>query len=112
MLFYDDASRDSDLLAAEVLPVLAMYADRVDIVAIDRASGASLEPEERILYSLFPEGRFETALLQEITDLVFLPEWAGERRRHNRRAVAARYGMRDLTFTFETALTRLLEPGE
>ena len=102
------------------LPILESAAAGVPLVCsryephgvFGKVVGESLEPEKQILYSLFPEGRFETGLLQEITDLLFLPEWAGERRRHNRRAVAARYSMRDLTFTFETALTRLLELGE
>ena len=35
LLFYDDASRTSDQQAAEFLPVLVAYADRIDVVPID-----------------------------------------------------------------------------
>ena len=42
--------------------------------------------------------------LQEITDLVFLPAVAAGLRLHNRRAVAARYGMRELTHTLGVGL--------
>ena len=50
---------------------------------------------------------FETALLQQITDAIFLPTLQAERVRHNRRAMASRYSMRDLTQEFEETLTAL-----
>ncbi len=41
VVFYDDSRRESDLLAAEVLPVLARYRDKIDFVAVDRSAGAT-----------------------------------------------------------------------
>ncbi len=49
LLFYDDASRASDLQAAEFLPVLVKFADRMDIVPIDVTNSTSWSPEERKL---------------------------------------------------------------
>ncbi len=69
--------------------------------------GEDLDPSLRIRCDRFPEGAFETILLQQITDAVFLPEGLADRVRHNRLAVASRYGMRDLTQEFERALTHL-----
>ncbi len=69
--------------------------------------GESLTPSLRIHYAALPEQRINTALLQEITDMVFLPTCDGGRSRHNRRAVAARFGMRDVTNTFAEALRKL-----
>ena len=49
LLFYDDASRASDLQAAEFLPVLVRYADRIDVVPIDISSSTSWSKAERKL---------------------------------------------------------------
>jgi hypothetical protein len=71
--------------------------------------GRDLERRERIKYARFPENRFGAALLQEITDLVFLPSASSHLRFHNRRAVAGRYGMRELTHSFGLALDMLAD---
>ncbi|MEE8104087.1 MAG: glycosyltransferase [Planctomycetota bacterium] len=66
--------------------------------------GHDLEERGRIQYLHFPEGRIGTALLQEITDLVFLPAASSSLRLHNRRAMAARYSKRELTRSFGVVL--------
>ncbi len=71
--------------------------------------GEHLEPNLRIECDRFPEGEFETVLLQQITDAIFLPAGLANRVRHNRLAVASRYSMRDLTQEFGTALNDLNE---
>lgn len=69
--------------------------------------GEALAPDLRIHYAALPEEHINTALLQEVTDMVFLPENDGGRRLHNRRALAGRYGMRDVVHTFADSLNRL-----
>ncbi|MFV1959071.1 MAG: hypothetical protein ACC662_06620 [Planctomycetota bacterium] len=49
LLFYDDGAKASDLQAAAFLPVLARYADRVDVVPIDVEAAPSWSPAERNL---------------------------------------------------------------
>ena len=66
--------------------------------------GRNLKKRKRIQYLVFPEKRFGTELLQEITDRVFLPSVSSSMRLHNRRAVAARYSMRELTHSFGVAM--------
>jgi len=69
--------------------------------------GHELEERGRIRYLHFPEGRIGTALLQEITDLVFLPSASAALSLHNRRAMAARYSKRELTHSFGVAIDML-----
>jgi len=69
--------------------------------------GSDLKKRRRIRYMRFPEKRIGTELLQEITDLVFLPAVSAGLRLHNRRAVAARFGMRELTHSFSVGLAVL-----
>jgi hypothetical protein len=40
VVFYDDANRASDLMAAQALPVLVRHRDRIDFVAVDRGAAA------------------------------------------------------------------------
>ncbi|MDJ0973632.1 MAG: hypothetical protein QNJ98_04165 [Planctomycetota bacterium] len=47
VVLYDNAARTSDLMAAEVLPVLAAHHKDIDIVAIDRGEGAEINEYER-----------------------------------------------------------------
>ena len=49
LLFYDNASRSSDLQAAEFLPLLVTYADRVDMIPIDVNASNAWTPAERKL---------------------------------------------------------------
>jgi hypothetical protein len=41
VVFHDDALRTSDRMAAEILPVLARFGPRVDVVTVDRNPGAT-----------------------------------------------------------------------
>jgi glycosyltransferase involved in cell wall biosynthesis len=91
--------------AAAGIPLVCSQYEPREVFA--KVVGEALSPDLQIHYSRFPEGRFETALLQEITDILFLPELTGGRRLHNRRAVAARFSLRNLSHTFERALKRL-----
>jgi hypothetical protein len=96
------------------LPILESAAAGLPLVCsryhprgvFDAVIGSELEERERLQYLHFPEGRMGTALLQEITDRVFLPAVSSSLRLHNRRAVAARYGMRELTHSFAAGLER------
>jgi hypothetical protein len=49
LLFYDDTSSTSDQQAAEFLPMLVRYADRVDVVPVDVGASTDWTPEERKL---------------------------------------------------------------
>lgn len=97
------------------LPILESAAAGVPLVcsryqpreAFENVIGENLAPELQIKYSAFPEGEFNTVLLQEVTDIVFMPEYLSAQDRHNRCAVAARFGMRNVTQTFEKALAEL-----
>ena len=66
--------------------------------------GRDLEERQRVQYITFPEKRFETGLLQEITDRIFLPSVSSSMRLHNRRAVAGRYSLRELTHSLGAAM--------
>ena len=69
--------------------------------------GEHLDEELRIRYTLFPEGDFSDATLQEVTDILFFPERMADRIAHNRAAVAERYSMKALQDTFEGFLETL-----
>ena len=69
--------------------------------------GEHLGEKLRIHYTLFPEGDFGDATLQEVTDILFFPERMADRIAHNRAAVAERYSMRALRDTFEGFLETL-----
>jgi glycosyltransferase involved in cell wall biosynthesis len=88
--------------AAAGLPLVCSRYDPREV--FDAIVGRKLKKKRRLRYARFPEGRIGTELLQEITDLVFLPAVAAGLRLHNRRAVAARYGMRELTHTLGVGL--------
>jgi len=47
VVLYDDSVRGSDRMAADVLPVLAAHQRQIDIIAINRARGATLDEYER-----------------------------------------------------------------
>ncbi len=50
LLFHDDGSKESDLLAAELLPILVAYIGKVDFIPLDMSVGARRTPaEERIV---------------------------------------------------------------
>lgn len=49
LLFYDDSSRSSDLQAAEFLPVLVEFADRVEVVPVNVEASNTWTPAERKL---------------------------------------------------------------
>ncbi len=94
------------------LPILEAAAAGLPLVCsqyhprevFDAITGRNLKNSSRIQYSHFPDGRFGTELLQEITDLVFRPSVSSKLRHHNRRAVAARYSMPALTHSFQVGL--------
>ena len=44
LVFYDDASRDSDLQAAQLLPMIVRMRDRIDFVAVDSSPSAQRAP--------------------------------------------------------------------
>lgn len=69
--------------------------------------GEHLDEELRIHYTLFPEGDFSDATLQEVTDILLFPERMADRITHNRAAVAERYSMKALQATFEGFLETL-----
>jgi glycosyltransferase involved in cell wall biosynthesis len=69
--------------------------------------GEHLDEKLRIHYTLFPEGAFSDATLQEVTDILFFPERMAGRIAHNRAAVAERYSMKALQNTFEGFLETL-----
>jgi glycosyltransferase involved in cell wall biosynthesis len=69
--------------------------------------GEHLDEKLRIHYTLFPEGDFSDATLQEVTDILFFPERMADRIAHNRAAVAERYSMKALEDTFEGFLETL-----
>ena len=53
ILFYDDGAKASALQAAEFLPVLRRYADRIDMVPIDVKASASWSDAERQLVKTY-----------------------------------------------------------
>lgn len=69
--------------------------------------GEHLDEKLRIQYTLFPEGDFSDATLQEVTDVLFFPERMADRIAHNRAAVAERYSTSALQDTFEGFLETL-----
>lgn len=69
--------------------------------------GEHLDEQLQIHYTLFPEGDFSDATLQEVTDILFFPERMASRIAHNRAAVAERYSMTALQHTFEVFLDTL-----
>jgi glycosyltransferase involved in cell wall biosynthesis len=69
--------------------------------------GEHLAEKLRIHYTLFPEGDFSDATLQEVTDILFVPDRLAGRIAHNRAAVAERYSMAALQNTFEGFLATL-----
>ena len=78
----------------------------------DAVIGRNLKKRQRLEYIRFPEGRIGTDLLQEITDLVFLPWIPSNFHLHNRRAMAARYSMRELTHSFGVAIDLVAGVGK
>ena len=100
------------------LPILEAAATGLPLVCsryhprevFESVIGKHLKKRLRIRYMRFPRKRIGTDLLQEITDLVFLPAASAALSLHNRRAVAARFGMRELVHSFGEALD-LLAPG-
>ena len=71
--------------------------------------GEHLPEDQRIQYTLFPEGAIDNNTLGELTDLIFKPDRIAARAGHNRRAVRGRYGIEAMKKTFERFLLR---PGE
>lgn len=63
VVFYDDALRTSDQMAAEVLPVLAAHQKFIDIVAINRHPGADLDQYERAVADKFLGGSDDVPVL-------------------------------------------------
>lgn len=54
LLFYDNASRSSDLQAAEFLPLLVGYTNRVDVIPIDvNASNAWSAAERKLVLKYY-----------------------------------------------------------
>jgi hypothetical protein len=63
LLFYDDASRTSDQQAAEFLPVLVAYADRVDVVPIDVTDRDAWSPAEQKLVRTYYMAKVPTTVV-------------------------------------------------
>ena len=71
--------------------------------------GEGLPEEQQLKYTLFPEDEFGPDTLDEITSLLFSPALHNERKAHNRRAVAARYGIAAMKNAFSDFLQRLAD---
>ena len=70
--------------------------------------GENLREELQIKYILFPEDHFTPKHLDEITDLIFDPKIRSELAKHNKNAVAIRYGIEALSKHFTDALNKLI----
>ncbi len=66
--------------------------------------GKDLSDSEKIKYTVFPEKTPEKSVLQEITNLVFKPEFYSQRKEHNIEAVYKRYGMDSMVEFFRMLL--------
>ncbi|MHC4847564.1 MAG: glycosyltransferase, partial [Planctomycetota bacterium] len=91
--------------AAAGLPLICSRYEPREV--FEAVIGRKLKKRKRLEYIRFPEDRIGTALLQEITDLVFLPWIPSNFHLHNRRAMAARFSMRELTHSFGVAIDLL-----
>jgi glycosyltransferase involved in cell wall biosynthesis len=95
------------------LPILESSAAGVPIVCsryqpeevFAAVVGEDRPESERILYETFPDGEFDEALLQAVTDMVFEPAAFLDRINHNREVVRRRFSMGELS----RSLARFLE---
>jgi hypothetical protein len=78
VLFYDDGSRASSLQAARALPVLARHAERLDVVAVDRAAGAPETSGARALAERYLRYVPGTVVLDPSREVVLLRSGAVE----------------------------------
>jgi glycosyltransferase involved in cell wall biosynthesis len=69
--------------------------------------GEGLPEEQQIRYTLFPEGEFTSAFLDEVAELLLQPEKSDERRKHNQEAVGQRFSKDALINKFEQLLEHL-----
>jgi glycosyltransferase involved in cell wall biosynthesis len=91
--------------AAAGVPIVT---SRYDPVAVfDEVVGADRPEDERLQYLEFPNSEFDDELLDEIAAMLLDPTSSGERTRHNRDVVQARFSMRDLHRSFAEYLLRL-----
>jgi glycosyltransferase involved in cell wall biosynthesis len=77
------------------------------VAVFDEVVGADRPEDERLQYLEFPNSEFDDELLDEIAAMLLDPTSSGERTRHNRDVVQARFSMRDLHRSFAEYLLRL-----
>ena len=69
--------------------------------------GEELPEDQQILYTLFPEGDFDSSFLDEVAGILLYPDKSQPRRIHNQKAVRMRYSTDALKTKFELLLDRL-----
>ncbi|NOY75668.1 MAG: glycosyltransferase family 4 protein [Kiritimatiellaeota bacterium] len=91
--------------AASGIPIVCSRYYPEDVFA--EVVGEELEPEKRIIYTLFPDNGYPQSFLDEVAELTLAGNANLERVAHNKKAVAARYGTGVLVGTFEKVLETL-----
>ena len=97
------------------LPIVEASASRVPLICsryepgevFAGVVGEGLPDEQQIQYTLFPEGDFSKAFLDEVSQLLLKPENAQEQLDHNFQAVRLRYRTQAMSQAFEDLLRSL-----
>ena len=91
--------------AASGIPIVCSRYYPEDVFA--EVVGEELEPDKRIIYTLFPDDGYPQSFLDETAELMLSDHADMERVAHNKKAVTARYGTGVLVGTFEQVLNVL-----
>ncbi|MBN2556471.1 MAG: glycosyltransferase family 4 protein [Anaerolineales bacterium] len=99
------------------LPIIEASASRIPLICsryqpeevFAGVVGEELREELQIRYTLFPEGDFTPAFLDEVTQLLLHPDQIQAQMDHNQQAVRERYSAAVMKTSFENLLHRLYE---
>ena len=97
------------------LPIVESSAGGVPIICsryfpvevFDGVVGKTMDEEEQIKYTLFPEGEFSEEFLNTVTDLLLYPEKNKTVNEHNRKAVKKRYSEAVMDANLQDLLTKI-----
>lgn len=95
---------------ASGIPLITSRYNPVEV--FDDVVGKNQPEEQRVSYTLFPEGDFPETFLDEVTDIFLHRKKYRKPGEHNRKAVLKRYGTRAFEYRFDRLLEMLRKTSE